>query len=1164
MIASYDVRLVILSVLIAVIASYTALDLAGRVTATKGQSQKLWLAGGAIAMGTGIWSMHFVGMLAYKLPLLIGYDFPTTVLSLIVAIISSGAALFIVSRKYLGWLTLLAGGIFMGLGIASMHYIGMEAMRMNSIAYYDLKLVVLSIAIAISASLAALWLGFQLRGENSLTGILQKIGSASIMGIAIAGMHYTGLAAVTMQVNNEFTKPESQILGTSSLALAIAIGTVVILSLTLLTSIFDREIQEERRQLAEIVESSNDAIISSTVDGKITSWNSAATRLFGYSVFEAKGSQLAIISPPDRADEVAENYEKLKRGELIDSVETVRVRKDGQQIHISLTISPIKNAAGKITGASAIARDITERKRAQEALEKQAATLKDQAELLNLAHDTITVRDLNNTLTFWNRGAEEMYGWTKEEALGKNPQILLQTEFPQPLSEIESELFHKDFWQGELLHTRKDGTPIIVSSRWALRRDEHRNPLAILEINNDITDRKLAENGLKNLNQQLETKVRERTAQLLKTNEELQLEIAERTQIQIALAATNKELLTSELRFRSLVSNIPGAIYRCLCDANWTMDFISDAIQDITGYPAAGFLNNCIRTYASIIHPDDRETVAQLIQEALDNRHPFILEYRIIHADGSIRWLYEKGQGYMGEDSKAIWLDGAIFDITQRKQAEEKIRENEERFRLLVEGVKDYAIIMLNPDGYIASWNAAAERIKGYKAEEIIGEHFSRFYPQEDVDMGKPEYELEIATAQGTYEEEGWRVRKDGSYFWANVVMSALRDEAGNLRGFSNVTRDITLRKRDEQRLRKWADIFHHTGQGLIITNPGSKILEMMNPALAKMHGYTVEELMGLPMTTIIAPDVLTEALEEIYFSWKKNQHTFETKHIRKNGTIFPVMVDSTNVEDKNGNFIYTIVNVQDITERKQAEIEIRTALEKEKELSELKTRFLTMTSHEFRTPLATILSSAELLEYYSHKLPKDEKQGLFRQIENATKRMTQLLEDILAINKAEAGKVQFKPESLNLEKLCHEIVSEIQLSTGNKHKIVFTNSGNCTSAVMDEKLLRHILLNLLSNAVKYSPKGGIVEFGLTCQNQNATFKVKDFGIGIPIEDQPQLFESFHRASNVGNIPGTGLGLSIVKRMVDLHAGSISVASEIGLGTTFTVTIPLESKGNGT
>ncbi|HEY9875927.1 MAG TPA: PAS domain S-box protein, partial [Candidatus Obscuribacterales bacterium] len=737
--------------MIAVIASYTALDLAGRVTATKGQSQKLWLAGGAIAMGTGIWSMHFVGMLAYKLPLLIGYDFPTTLLSLIVAIISSGAALFIVSRKYLGWLTLLAGGIFMGLGIASMHYIGMEAMRMNSITYYDLKLVVISIAIAISASLAALWLGFQLRGENSLIGILQKIGSASIMGIAIAGMHYTGLAAVTMQVTNEFTKPKSQILGTSSLAVAIAIGTVVILSLTLLTSIFDRQIQEERRQLAAIVESSNDAIISATVDGIITSWNSAATRLYGYSAWEAKGRHVSILSAPDRADEITEIFELIKRGESFGPFETMRIRQDGHIIYIFLTISPIKNAAGKITGASAIARDITERKRAQEALEKQAAALKDQAELLNLAHDSITVRDLNNTLTFWNRGAEEMYGWAKEEALGKTPQILLQTEFPQPLAEIESELFHKDFWQGELLHIRKDGTPIIVSSRWALRRDEHRNPLAILEINNDITDRKLAENALKNLNQELETKISERTAQLLQTNQELQSEIAERVNTQIALTQANRELKQNELRFRSLVSNVPGAIYRCICDPDWTIDFISDAIHDITGYPSSDFLNNRVRTYASIIYPDDRETVEQFVQEALEQKRPFILEYRILHANGSIRWLYEKGQGYLGENGKAIWLDGAIFDITERKEAQNKLQESEESFRLLIGNVKDYAIFMLNPDGYIVTWNSGAERINGYKAEEIIGQHFSQFYPPEDVAMGKTEYEIEIATAQGTY-----------------------------------------------------------------------------------------------------------------------------------------------------------------------------------------------------------------------------------------------------------------------------------------------------------------------------------------------------------------------------------------------------------------------------
>ena len=368
---------------------------------------------------------------------------------------------------------------------------------------------------------------------------------------------------------------------------------------------------------------------------------------------------------------------------------------------------------------------------------------------------------------------------------------------------------------------------------------------------------------------------------------------------------------------------------------------------------------------------------------------------------------------------------------------------------------------------------------------------------------------------------------------------------------------DITLRKQDEQRLRKWADIFQHTGQGLIIPSAGTEKLEMINPALAKMHGYTVEELTGRPISTILAPECQAEVLETIRSSYQKEYYSFEAQHVRKNQIVFPVFVDATNVKDEYGNVLYSIVNIQDITERKLAEEEIFKALAKERDLNELKSSFISIASHELRSPLATILSSTELIEHYSHKLREDEKQKRYKQIGLAIRRMTQLLDDVLAISKAEAGKIEFKPAPLNLEEFCRELVSEVQLTAGNKHEIVFTSSGCSKDVVADENLLQHIFSNLLSNAIKYSPSGGIVEFSLSCEDRQATFLVKDSGIGIPQKDLQKLFSSFHRASNVGTIPGTGLGLSIVKRMVELHGGYINAHSEVGVGTTFTVTIGL-------
>ena len=248
---------------------------------------------------------------------------------------------------------------------------------------------------------------------------------------------------------------------------------------------------------------------------------------------------------------------------------------------------------------------------------------------------------------------------------------------------------------------------------------------------------------------------------------------------------------------------------------------------------------------------------------------------------------------------------------------------------------------------------------------------------------------------------------------------------------------------------------------------------------------------------------------------------------------------------------------VRDITERKQAEADIRNALEKEKELGELKSRFVTMTSHEFRTPLTTILSSTELLEDYGNQWNEQKKQKHFGRIKTAVVHMTQLLNDVLLIGKAEAGKLESNPTLFDLVQFCRDLVNDLQITT-TSHTITFVSQGEC-HAYLDQKLLRHILTNLLSNAIKYSPTSADIRLELNCQPQTAVFRVQDRGIGIPATDQTQLFDTFQRASNVGTISGTGLGLAIVKKAVDLQHGNITFESKVGVGTTFIVSLPLHS-----
>jgi PAS domain S-box-containing protein len=273
--------------------------------------------------------------------------------------------------------------------------------------------------------------------------------------------------------------------------------------------------------LAALVDSSDDAIVSKTLDGVITSWNKSAERMFGYTREEAVGQHITLIIPADRRDEEAKIVEKLRRGERLDHFETVRVRKDGTLLDLSLTISPVKDAAGRVVGASKVARDITERKQAEQALAERAR-------LLDLSNDAILVRDGVDRIKYWNQSASELYGYSRDEAVGRVSHELLRTEFPEPLERITEQLRQDNRWTGELIHRHRDGSRIIVASRWALDRDDRGHQMRVLETNSDISQQKLnekalreSEDRLRTLSDELEIQVRSRTQELEQRNAEI-------------------------------------------------------------------------------------------------------------------------------------------------------------------------------------------------------------------------------------------------------------------------------------------------------------------------------------------------------------------------------------------------------------------------------------------------------------------------------------------------------------------------------------------------------------------------------------------------------------------------------------------------------------------
>ncbi|MFP5269734.1 sensor histidine kinase [Coleofasciculus sp.] len=234
----------------------------------------------------------------------------------------------------------------------------------------------------------------------------------------------------------------------------------------------------------------------------------------------------------------------------------------------------------------------------------------------------------------------------------------------------------------------------------------------------------------------------------------------------------------------------------------------------------------------------------------------------------------------------------------------------------------------------------------------------------------------------------------------------------------------------------------------------------------------------------------------------------------------------------------------------------MRRQLERQQELSQLQLRFFSLVSHEFRTPLSTILASVQLLQLCPDKFSPDKKLRNLQRIEGATQRLRQMLDNILTINRAETGQLDFQPTQVELEKFCQDILADIPLNPDHQHVLNCVINADCGSACLDKNMLRSILSNLLTNAIKYSPQGGTIDFRINCTATEVIFQVCDRGIGIPVDDIPHIFKAFHRGTNIDSIPGSGLGLTVAQTCVSVHGGNISVTSEPEVGTTFTVTIP--------
>jgi PAS domain S-box-containing protein len=388
-------------------------------------------------------------------------------------------------------------------------------------------------------------------------------------------------------------------------------------------------------------------------------------------------------------------------------------------------------------------------------------------------------------------------------------------------------------------------------------------------------------------------------------------------------------------------------------------------------------------------------------------------------------------------------------------------------------------------------------------------------------------------------------------FSWTIYVTQKSKQQTNLLSSFNQeLTSEIHKRKQLESEL----EHFFNLSLDIFCVANFQGYFKTCNPALSKILGYNNSELLSQSFLRLIHPDDQNNTIAEINkLTTGQSSPYFENRYRCKDHSY--KWLAWTGVPVLEERLIYFVA--RDITERKNTEQELQESLQKEKYINELRTRIMTTISHEFRTPLTTILGSVELIKYYEDKLGEDKKQDYLNKIHDNVHQLTEFLDDLLLFGKAESDKLELNLSLINLDIFCQDLIEELKVGNGTGHQIILTCHGDNFQGYFDPKILRNIINNLLINSIKYSAGDTIINLDLFAEPNQVKIRIEDRGFGIPQPDQAQLFQSFYRGTNVGNIKGTGLGLPIVKKAVELYQGKIEFSSTINVGTVFTVTLPL-------
>jgi PAS domain S-box-containing protein len=863
-------------------------------------------------------------------------------------------------------------------------------------------------------------------------------------------------------------------------------------------------LRESEERFRNLVETSNDWIWEVDKNAVYTYVSPKVCNILGYEIEEVLGKIPFDFMSSAQAENINNDFAEIFISPRpFQCLENLQIHKNGHQVILETSGVPIFNVEGQFCGYRGTSRDITLQK--QEAVKLKETQQWLQA-ILDNSPTVIYVLDPENRFILVNRQFKILFNLTQEDIVGKHLDDIFPVDVVNRFAEYNFQVLSSGIPQErEEIVPLADGIHTYLSVKFPLK-DVNGISYALCGISTDITDRK-------------------RSAEY----------------------------------FRLLIESVKDYAIYMLDPQGRVMSWNSGA-ECITGYTASEIIGkdfSCFFPPEDILNSLPRQ---QLNRTAIEGRCE--CESIFVRKDNSLFWANCILTALYDELGNLRGFSKVTRDITQRKLIEEDLRLSNRAIAANSNGIIIVDVTTAHkPIIYV---NPAFEKMTGYLAADVIGQSFPLFT---DIHINQSSL-AQLTAAIETGQDCTVILRnssQNGNLFWHELNISPVYDHHHLITHYIGIQTDITERKQAEIALlvsQQRLQYLLHSSPAVIYTCKahGDYGVTFMSENVKSIMGYEASEFVAgsdFWYSHIHAEDreyVITEMSNTVQ---RQGEYILEYRFLHQDGVYRWVYDQGKVVLDQSANPIELVGYWADITNRKQLEQELIVALEKEKELNELKSRFISMTSHEFRTPLSTILSSSELLEHYRHRWTEEKQLTHLRRIQIAVQRMAEMLNDVLVIGKAEVGKLEYKPIYIDLVAYCHQLLEDIK-SHGNNHKIIdFNCQYQSIPCYMDEKLLSHILTNLLSNAIKYSLHADIVKFTLICQEGKVIFEIEDQGIGIPEADISRLFESFYRAGNVGNILGTGLGLAIVKKCVDIYQGEISFTSQVNVGTKFTVTLPL-------